>query len=714
MSRLLDHLLSRLTYALAVLPMLAAVPVSETNSFRIVTLSNGADKLSGGDALIRVEAPRDVALQGIAIKRNGQDVTSAFRPDPALHGLIGLVTGLRVGQNWIEAFNNSERPSAQLSLTNFALTGPIFSGPHQQPFICETEKFKLPDGRELGPPLDANCSVKTVVTYVYRPVDANGSPDPSVIKPLPVEAALPQDVEWTTTTDGKRAPYVVRVETGTINRAIYQTAILHDPTAEPEPGPLTPPKAWNRRLLYSFGGGCTGGWYRQGGSLSSLISDNIVGRGYAEAVSTLNVFGANCQDLTAAETMMMVKEHFIETFGPPQFTFGRGGSGGSYQQLQIADGYPGLLDGIIPSATFPDVLETTQFLVDAQLLDNYFKNAGLSLSEEQKRAISGVGTMSNITGTAAGAGRINPTKFCPPVLPVALRYDPVLNRGGARCDIFDHNVNVYGRDPLTGFARRPIDNVGVQYGLAALNSGIISEAQFLDLNEKIGGYDNDGNIIPARAAADLQAVRAAYQTGRITYGGGGLATIPIIDFRGYSDLTPRGDVHLKYHSYSLRERLKAANGSAANEVMLVIGSQSPASLTVQLYAIAKMDEWLTNLAKDTSKDPEATKVVRAKPADLTDSCYTPTGERIAETQTFSGGECNKLYPTFPSPRMVAGGPGTNNVLKCQLKPLDFADYKASFTDEEKQQLRTIFPNGVCDWRKPGLEQQKLLGTWLRY
>ena len=70
----------------------------------------------------------------------------------------------------------------------------------------------------------------------------------------------------------------------------------------------------------------------------------------------------NCQDVTAAETMMMVKEHFIETFGPPLFTFGRRRSGGAYQQLQIADNYPGLLDGIIPSATFPEVLETRNSL----------------------------------------------------------------------------------------------------------------------------------------------------------------------------------------------------------------------------------------------------------------------------------------------------------------------------------------------------------------
>lgn len=117
--------------------------------------------------------------------------------------------------------------------------------------------------------------------------------------------------------------------------------------------------------------------------------------------------------------------------------------------------------------------------------------------------------------------------------------------------MFDHVINAYGRDPSTGFARRPIDNIGVQYGLAALNAGKISIDQLLDLNEKIGGYDydNDGKIVPARSVADPLALRAAYQTGRVTFGGAGLTMVPIIDVRPYRDMPPNGDVHLKVHSF---------------------------------------------------------------------------------------------------------------------------------------------------------------------
>ena len=81
--------------------------------------------------------------------------------------------------------------------------------------------------------------------------------------------------------------------------------------------------------------------------------------------------------------------------------------------------------------------------------------------------------------------------------------------------MYDHAVNVYGRDPKTGFARRPLDNVGVQYGLAALNSGAITKEQFLDLNEKIGGYrQRRQHGRRARTVGDPEAIRAAYRSGR--------------------------------------------------------------------------------------------------------------------------------------------------------------------------------------------------------
>src|SRR5690606_5261710 len=91
-----------------------------------------------------------------------------------------------------------------------------------------------------------------------------------------------------------------------------------------------------------------------------------------------------------------------------------------------------------------------------------------------------------------------------------LAYDPETNPDGLRCTLQDGNVNILGEDPETGFARRPWDNVGVQYGLAALNEGTITVDRFLQLNERIGSFDIDGQWTEARAEATEETVRIAY------------------------------------------------------------------------------------------------------------------------------------------------------------------------------------------------------------
>jgi len=68
---------------------------------------------------------------------------------------------------------------------------------------------------------------------------------------------------------------------------------------------------------------------------------------------------------------MMGKEHFIETFGVPLFTLSMGGSGGAYTSLQVADAFPGLIDGLVITATFPDALSIAVAGLDAHLLSHY-------------------------------------------------------------------------------------------------------------------------------------------------------------------------------------------------------------------------------------------------------------------------------------------------------------------------------------------------------
>jgi hypothetical protein len=134
---------------------------------------------------------------------------------------------------------------------------------------------------------------------------------------------------------------------------------------------------------------------------------------------------------------------------------------------------------------------------------------------------------------------------------------------------------------------------------------------------------------------------------------------------------------------------------------------------VLLQGLAQMDQWLTNLSKDSSGEAPIAKLRRAKPADLVDACWNTdeTPRRIVEKQQYRAGQCNELYPAFSYPRGIAGAPIANDVIKCQLKSLSAADYKVTFTPDEMTRLRRIFPSGVCDWTKPGMDQQRLTGTW---
>src|SRR5207253_8125113 len=100
--------------------------------------------------------------------------------------------------------------------------------------------------------------------------------------------------------------------------------------------------------------------------------------------------------------------------------------------------------------------------------------------------------------------------------------------------------------------------------LAALNAATITTKQFLDLNEKIGGYDHDANYIATRSAGDAGAIKRAYQAGLTLGGGGGLAALPVFDDGAYNDA---GGYHYQWFHFAVRERLAKQNGNADNHVL---------------------------------------------------------------------------------------------------------------------------------------------------
>src|SRR6266851_5077741 len=223
------------------------------SNFEIVSLSNRADLVSGGDALLEVRVPKKVRLS-----LNGDDVTGAFTANAA-RTLRGLVSGLVDGRNDFVAGESHGGREARLVITNHPIGGPVLLGSQTTPWICATPtpvpaSGNTPASNASGLTtfaVDAQCNIATEYKLFYRTTTSPCStalPDPSppaippanaCFKPYMVGTA-PADLATTTTTAGVTVPYIVRVERGTLNRGIYDIAVLFDPNSATPWTALTP------------------------------------------------------------------------------------------------------------------------------------------------------------------------------------------------------------------------------------------------------------------------------------------------------------------------------------------------------------------------------------------------------------------------------------------------------------------------------------------
>ena len=674
--------------------------VQSGSSLAITVLSSRPDAITGGDARVRVTAPADLPLSQIQVTLNGADVTSQL-PITDI-GREGVVRGLTASTNQIQATAPDVQP-AVLTLTNHPRTGPVFSGTQQQPYVCQTAQFWTRTGVRLGPVIDDSCSVAPTTSYVYLssrtrsflPLNAKAVTDP---------AKRPADLAKANLPGGRTQPFIVQVDTLTINRGVAQIAMLT--------GVDGAVSAWNNKLIYTFGGRCDAG-YRQGTRTVLYMSPHLLTQGYALASNSLNAQEQNCNDVVAAEAFAMTREHFVETHGLPAYTMGIGCSGGAAQAYQTADNYPGLLDGIVVGCSLADIgSDVAQLAFDARLLEQFARTHPGRLTEEQLVAVSGLSSAKALAAMSGYARILDPVAgFLDNPVPPAQRYS-ASNPRGARATVWDQNVNVYGVSDQAGHARRPLGNVGVQYGLTALQRGRISLEAFIELNAGIGGLDDDLRPTTGRTLADARATRAAYASGRVLNGGGGLSDIPIIDYRAYGYAPRTVSLDMGHHTFVVRDRLVAANGDADN--MVILSDSGRGRFLPERGAVAgaieQMDRWLTALQALPYRGHRA--AVTSKPADVVDACWTPNGRKIAEPQVYRGrGECGRLYPAHATPRMVAGGPLASNVISCALKPVDSRDYPAALTAAQLKRMVRIFPDGVCDWGRSGEGQRNLPGVW---
>jgi hypothetical protein len=307
-----------------------------------------------------------------------------------------------------------------------------------------------------------------------------------------------------------------------------------------------------------------------------------------------------------------------------------------------------------------------------------------------------------------------PTDPCAGTTP-AERYNPQTNPGGVRCTIQDAAVNVFGPEPKVfwsanekkvghGFVRPPIDNVGVQYGLSALQKGEITPADFVDLNAKIGGLDIDAQPVTTRDNGASPSLARAYRSGMINEANN-LGQVAIIDCRGSNP----GLFHDAYRAFAVRARLDREHGTHANQLIW----EGPNTLTgdkdCELNSFIAMDRWLTAVERDHSRRTLPGKIIHDKPSGLTDECWDGKGNKLSNSLCPPG-----VVNVEGTPRTVAGDSITTDANKCQLKPLRRSDYHGiTFTDAQWAELQKTFPTGVCDYSKKGVDQQPTI-AWMTY
>src|SRR3954454_8862012 len=676
----------------------------------IQVLSNRADLISAGDALVVIGLPAGSTPSSVRVTLGSRDVTSAFarRPNGRYEG---LVTGLALGSNTLTA--RVPGASSQVTIVNHPNGGPVFSGPQVKPWKCQ------------GTATDAQFNEPVSYSYQYKSSITGqfGSYDPA--KP-------PPDVAKATTDQGKTVPFIVRTETGYQDRDQYKITVLFDP-AKPWAA-WSPQPQWNHKLLITHGASC--GIEHQSGSAPSTTGDTVaggspteaLGRGFAVMSTALDNAGHNCNIATEAESLVMAKERLVERYGEIRYTIGTGCSGGSLVQQQVANAYPGIYQGILPQCSFPDSWSTGQQLAAYHLIRQYVENPtkwapGIVWSPADIAAVEGHPNHVNsivfdsVYWTDLGV----PDDGCAGV-PSEQDYDADTNPGGVRCGLADYMINVVGPRPASswgaaekkvghGFAALPLGDVGVQFGLEALHKGQITPAQFVDLNSKIGGTDVDINPTVERSDSDEPALRNVYRTGGINEANN-LTAVPIIDLRGPDP----GAFHDTYRTWTIRARLERQEGHFPRNHVIWFGHApligDPNYTTEGLIA---MDRWLAKVEADHRSVPLSRKVADDRPGDVNDRCSQIDGvESVSLPGVGKVCELKQVQTRLATPAMVAGEGVETNKNKCALKPLRRSDYyPVELSDSQWAQLQTAFPTGVCDWSKPGVDQADTI-SWQTY
>ncbi|PSW16150.1 hypothetical protein C9J01_03865 [Photobacterium rosenbergii] len=635
----------------------------------------------------------------------------------------------------------------------------LYSGPNQYPFFCMTLDSGLgqpvvdnQDG--YGVPIyetfngkkligySKDCAIKTQLSYVV--VDQDNLVTPR--SELELKDNRPGDDEL-----------LIRIEKGTINRYIYTIAM---PIEIDELGSQDSAKAWNKRLIYRFEGG-SGLGFRQGKmKLHRLIKKELsqIRKGYAVVASSGNKTSYGYNMLLAEDTARRVKKQFVSLFGEPLYTIGIGGSGGGLAQYLIAQNSEGILDGLLPLYSYPDMVSVSIYALDCDLLNTYFSfRAGDRERWQDWQSRQYIEGLRAINEAEQRFGWLQP-------LNQLVRFKmPEFPQGNSECingyfglssylnnprqgflkpyyhesvveevnwNYWQDLVHVYGKDEH-GFAQSTWDNEGVQYGLKALREKMITLDEFIEINQKIGAWKpfNDmesekklslsASIPPLwlslwgehnvtedkrkpakRRSAPLSAIERAYTYGQVFIGN---VSLPIIDIRHH--LEDDLNMHHTSASFSTRLRILEAMNHADNHVIWI--SHKQFNPVEQAYSL--MDEWLMAMRSMPATMSYEQKVKVTKPQLAVDTCFDGEGNIHASgLGVFDGqwngkanGQCTQVYPIYSNSRIQAGAPWKGSIFKCHRVAVEEAIEKGFYGDVDVSGsvdlLKKTFPDGVCDY-----------------
>ena len=228
-----------------------------------------------------------------------------------------------------------------------------------------------------------------------------------------------------------------------------------------------------------------------------------------------------------------------------------------------------------------------------------------------------------------------------------------------------------------GFGGVPFANTGVLYGLDALKPGTITPAQFVDLNEKVGGLDVDSEPV---AGADRRRPgrrsRSAYRTGLINEANH-LDEVAIINHGGPDP----GIAHDYAHAFWTEERLLRRPGPHRQPGDVV--RPDPADRRRRLGQRGADRRWTAGSPPSSGHVRDAAGREDRRPTS------PPTSPTAASSPTRAPAcarraSSRRCRPGSRTPRQEAGGPLANDNVACRLTPLDRAAFDfvpVPFTDD---------------------------------